>query len=450
MRRIVRNAKLMDILDGTKPCLEENITIGGLQTSNLEYQKWVNGDDCLQNGLLATLSQALVTEVSSFTTVAQIWTLLTERYTILSQSQTFQLKDELDELRLEKFSKMDDYLDEIKRITGKLALANEPIKDSSLVFQILKTLPSEYIVTKNMVRVQNTPTSFEQLCQLLRSEEINIKNNHKALKTKHLSLSQPIKQTPILPIPPINPTIEGDVVLTEEGVTITTMAEAISTMEVSKFEQQGGYMNNGGGGGRNFNNSKGGGRFWNRGRSGFQGGFQSSAQKWYNNYTPQTSPTGMYCNDCDRIHQSTSNCWFNPQAQQGNQAYTASSSGSINDCYLDFGTNNHIMKDMNQSYMQYPYHDNQSIIVGNGKELEIQHMGSGIHPTPTQKFFLHNILHVPDIASNLISVYHLTKDNDCSILFNAYGFVIQDNTLKRILLKGPCNNDMYPLLPNLH
>ena len=50
---------------------------------------------------------------------------------------------------------------------------------------------------------------------------------------------------------------------------------------------------------------------------------------------------------------------------------------------------------------------NETVIVGNGQELLVTHVGHGELKTSTHNFRLNNILRVPDLASNLLSVHKL-------------------------------------------
>ena len=50
---------------------------------------------------------------------------------------------------------------------------------------------------------------------------------------------------------------------------------------------------------------------------------------------------------------------------------------------------------------------NETVTVGNGQELLVTHVGHGELKTSTHNFSLNNILRVPDLASNLLSVHKL-------------------------------------------
>ena len=55
------------------------------------------------------------------------------------------------------------------------------------------------------------------------------------------------------------------------------------------------------------------------------------------------------------------------------------------------------------------------------------------------------MLHVPQISHNLLSVHQFAKDNQCNIVFDSDGFVIQDKLTHKILHQGPCVKGLYPI-----
>jgi hypothetical protein len=52
--------------------------------------------------------------------------------------------------------------------------------------------------------------------------------------------------------------------------------------------------------------------------------------------------------------------------------------------------------------------------------------GSSILATDTSNFVLNNVLVVPSIVRNLLSIHQFTSDNSCSIEFDAFWFLCQE------------------------
>ena len=60
------------------------------------------------------------------------------------------------------------------------------------------------------------------------------------------------------------------------------------------------------------------------------------------------------------------------------------------------------------------------VVVGNGKEPPILNIGSTSLKSTSYSFHLNNVLHVPLISTNLISVQKLYTDNNVFLKFIHY------------------------------
>lgn len=78
--------------------------------------------------------------------------------------------------------------------------------------------------------------------------------------------------------------------------------------------------------------------------------------------------------------------------------------------------------------------------MGDDQGLPISHIGSSTVHTSSSSFKLTNVLHLPQISSNLLSVHQFSKDNNCIFIFDSSGFTIQDCLSKRILFQGRSGN----------
>jgi len=58
-------------------------------------------------------------------------------------------------------------------------------------------------------------------------------------------------------------------------------------------------------------------------------------------------------------------------------------------------------------------------------------------------FVLKNLLHVPDITKNLLSVSQFTANNKVLLEFHPDSYFIKDLFTRRILLRGQLKDDMY-------
>ena len=71
-----------------------------------------------------------------------------------------------------------------------------------------------------------------------------------------------------------------------------------------------------------------------------------------------------------------------------------------------------------------PYSGNDGVIVGNGESLPTTHTGSISALNSFNSLSLRDILVVPELTKNLISISSLTLDLNCRVIFVASGFTI--------------------------
>jgi hypothetical protein len=48
-------------------------------------------------------------------------------------------------------------------------------------------------------------------------------------------------------------------------------------------------------------------------------------------------------------------------------------------------------------------------------------------------------------SKNLVSIHHLTYDNNISVKFHPFSFVIKDRAMKKVIMHGRCRGGLYPL-----
>jgi hypothetical protein len=74
-----------------------------------------------------------------------------------------------------------------------------------------------------------------------------------------------------------------------------------------------------------------------------------------------------------------------------------------------------------------------SIMVGHGHSIPVFSRGTSSLHLADRTFHLHNVLVAPQLARNLLSVRQFTRDNNCSIEFDASGFSVKDLQTKTVL-----------------
>ncbi|GJT07163.1 ribonuclease H-like domain-containing protein [Tanacetum coccineum] len=86
-----------------------------------------------------------------------------------------------------------------------------------------------------------------------------------------------------------------------------------------------------------------------------------------------------------------------------------------------------------------------SVHVGDGKSIPVTNTGHSIIPSHHRPLHLHNVLVTPNIIKNLIFVRQFTRDNNCTIEFDAFGFSVKDYLTRHILLRCDSSGDLYPV-----
>ncbi|KAM1051317.1 hypothetical protein EV2_033841 [Malus domestica] len=87
-----------------------------------------------------------------------------------------------------------------------------------------------------------------------------------------------------------------------------------------------------------------------------------------------------------------------------------------------------------------PYTGDKRIVVGNGDGLTVNHIGTAFLPTSSHTLCLRNVLHVPMLTVNLLSVQQLCKDNHSWFICDDTQFYVQDKATGLILYQGKSNN----------
>ncbi|KAL4273586.1 hypothetical protein GQ457_13G028300 [Hibiscus cannabinus] len=116
----------------------------------------------------------------------------------------------------------------------------------------------------------------------------------------------------------------------------------------------------------------------------------------------------------------------------------------------DSGASHHVTYDQSNLQPGVPYAGNNSLLMGDGAGVLIRHVGQGSLYTSAKPLFLQNLLHVPMIKKNLLSVSQLTRDNNVFFEFHANGCYVKGSQTQNVLLEGRLTHEgLYQLLPTV-
>lgn len=103
--------------------------------------------------------------------------------------------------------------------------------------------------------------------------------------------------------------------------------------------------------------------------------------------------------------------------------------------YLYSGASSHVTSNLNCLGDYQPYHGSETLQIGNGEGLLITHLGTSNIDTDSVNLLLTNVLCVPGITKNLLSISQLLRDNPITVEFNASHCYIKDRHTGQLLLK---------------
>ncbi|KAL9239991.1 hypothetical protein vseg_014258 [Gypsophila vaccaria] len=110
---------------------------------------------------------------------------------------------------------------------------------------------------------------------------------------------------------------------------------------------------------------------------------------------------------------------------------------------LDTGASHHVTMDHEALAAHFPYDGTDEIVVGNGAGLHITHTGYTTLFNSSHKFQLNNVLCVPLMRKNIISVTQFCNDNNVFITFSSNSFFVKDPRTGKILLQGTARDGEY-------
>ena len=111
---------------------------------------------------------------------------------------------------------------------------------------------------------------------------------------------------------------------------------------------------------------------------------------------------------------------------------------------LDTGATSHMSSNDGILFSRLP-HLPSFITVGNGSSIPICSRGTSTLSLADHTFKLNNVLVAPQLVRNLLSVRQFTRDNNCSIEFDALGFSVKDPKTRTVILLCNSDGDLYTI-----
>jgi histone deacetylase 1/2 len=119
--------------------------------------------------------------------------------------------------------------------------------------------------------------------------------------------------------------------------------------------------------------------------------------------------------------------------------------------YPDSGASHHLTYDPYNLVQSSPYSGHDHVMMGNGQGVSISSLGHSSfhsHHDPSVKLELKDLLHVPNISKNLLSVSKFAQDNNVIFEFHPYKCFVKSQASRQILLEGHVGADgLYQFKP---
>ncbi|KAK2976922.1 hypothetical protein RJ640_015898 [Escallonia rubra] len=364
-------------------------TAENLLIPNPEYEAWFKKDQLLLSWLFSSLTEEIFPYIIGLSTSQEVWSALAHSFGSVSQNRQLQLYIELQELKKNDLS-ISENLHKAKSLSDELSAAGKPVSPAEFNAIIYRNIGSDYHSIITALNLRQEPVSFYELHGQLVAHELLLK--HSLTPTANIVLKG---SPPLLPTPPFSSTF--------------------------------------------------------RPRTNSQYNNQPS-----NNYGRRNQGPCQICGLTNHIALTCRSCYVPRQQNQSprnnnfsNRNFNASANYSnvappLN-WFPDTAANYHLTPDINALNAANEYMGNDQLHVGNGQGLQITHTGNASIHSNTRKLDLRNVLCVPKIVKNLLSVQRFTTDNSCFFEFWPNHFVIKDQRTKKVLMEGPSEARIYSL-----
>ena len=286
-----------------------------------------------------------------------------------------------------------EFLQNVKARADELALFGSPFDNDDRTDKILETLGDDYKELVRAVQGRDTPISFEELHEKLLNFEAT-------LNITRLQTAFPI-------------------------------TAHVSTHTNNNWRNSNNYAN------QSSTNTN-----------------RSPRQPQNNNLNRQQRPYLGFCQLC-RIQghtakkcpsyklqpiQPTDTSKTTPWQPKTNYAATTNNSQNW---LLDNGASHHVTSDLENLSLHNPYDGNDDMMIGDGTELQTTHTGSTTLTFPHKIFKLNNVLYVPSMKRNLISIHQFCNTNNAATEFLPNTFSVKDLNTGNTLLRGQTKDGVY-------
>ncbi|MFS7952632.1 putative RNA-directed DNA polymerase [Helianthus anomalus] len=383
MLPLLANQELLGHIDGSVSPPPKTVLVESKDQPNPVYSTWFTNDQQAILILHASLTEEAMSEILGLSIALQIWEALEAAYSNTSLERMHLLRDNLRHLT-KGSSTIAEYGRKFKSICDQLSAIGHHVTDTDKTHWFLCGLGSTFENWSTAIRTSHSSLPFRDLLTKAESQEQFLASIH----------------------PP------------------STLVVAFAAHHNRPH-------------GSSYSRSKSG--------SGTSRNSSSSAPSKGNRrplHCQLCRTNGHYANKCPKLSTFVASASGNDDIARAFHAQCHVSNDNDPDWAADSGADLHMTDDTGNLHSFFPYKGSSSVTFGNGHSSPITHKG---RVTLQNNVHLKDVLVVPSLTRNLLSISKLTNDFPVDVLFSNSFFVIQDRTTRKPLAQGRCENGLYLL-----
>ncbi|KAJ9558897.1 hypothetical protein OSB04_013511 [Centaurea solstitialis] len=378
--------KLIGYVDGTISAPPQEIDgDANKKIPNPAYATWQATDQRLRLLLQSSLTEEATAEIIGLNTSREIWTALATAYSHDSMDRAMNLKTELAHIRKGTDS-ISTYGRKFKACLDQLSAIGRPLDDIEQSHLFLRGLGPSFASFSTAIMAVKPLPSFRELLSQAESHDL---------------FQRSMEETPV-----------------SNAAFIT-------------------YHSTRGRGNSNYS------------RGGYSNRFSGRGGRGSSNHQPQSNnqnrrryiPT---CQLCEKKGHIAKHCKNENHSANLAQSFSACSLNQrdVSDWYVDSGASAHMTNSTGNLDSCTPYSGHEQVSVGDGNLLNVSHIGKCTLPSSIS---LLDVLVVPRLTKNLLSISKLTSDYPVKIEFTNNSFAIQNRKTGEVMAQGRRENDLYVL-----
>ncbi|KAK9073175.1 hypothetical protein SSX86_007499 [Deinandra increscens subsp. villosa] len=385
---------LISHVDGTGAVPDESTTVDGKSVPNPARSLWDSADQKVVVLITGTLSAEAVAQIVGCTTARDIWVTLAEAYSSTSVERVQNLRDQL-RVMSKGADSVAVFSRKFKAISDQLTSIGQTVSAPEKLHWYLCGLGAAFFEFSTTIRAMSPIPSFQNV--VARAES-------------HETFSRAVQGPATPPV---------------------AFAAQSNRGRGNNNNRSHNQHRNSRGNGRNFRPYRN-----NRGGRGY--GSNRHVAPTVNEPCQLCNVEGRKANKCP-THVSYS-------ASEAHLSSAFQSQCNVNpnsaNWYVDSGATDHMANSPGIVSNPLACHGNNNVYFGNGTSLPISHKG---HHILHNDIKLNDILVVPNLTKNLLSVAKLTNDNNIDVIFSRNQFFLQDRSTRQVLAQGKCEDGLYVL-----